>query len=159
MNVPTHLPEDPVLLVGDPGLRQTSEIVSDFADADFRKDARRVARALARFRATYGFGRAIAAPQIGIRRRMIALALPHWHDAPFVMVNPALTWASDERFTLWDDCMSFPFLLVKVSRHRSISLTYQTVDGEPVERRALDLADAELLQHEMDHLDLSLIHI
>src|SRR5439155_19654778 len=62
-------------------------------------------------------------------------------------------WRSDETFTMWDDCMSFPSLLVKVRRYRSISLRYQDETGAARVWETLDQAAAELLQHEIDHLD------
>jgi len=102
------------------------------------------------FRAQHNFGRAIAAPQIGVAQRFIALALP---DAPRLMVNPAVTWRSDASFAMWDDCMSFPSLLVRVRRFDSISLRYRDEHGDTHEWHELGRAEAELLQHEIDHLD------
>lgn len=74
-------------------------------------------------------------------------------ERPFCIANPEIVWRSEERFTLWDDCMSFPFLLVRLSRHVSISVRY--TDEEGVERswEKLDRPESELLQHEIDHLD------
>ncbi|MGZ9067397.1 MAG: peptide deformylase, partial [Burkholderiales bacterium] len=63
------------------------------------------------------------------------------------------TWRSEETFTMWDDCMSFPDLLVRVARAKSLSLEYVDEQGKRKERRELDQAAAELLQHEIDHLD------
>src|SRR6185295_1755913 len=62
-------------------------------------------------------------------------------------------WRSAETFALWDDCMSFPWLLVRVRRHASVSLRFR--DGAGRERRwdRVPRALAELLQHELDHLD------
>jgi peptide deformylase len=54
---------------------------------------------------------------------------------------------------MWDDCMSFPDLLVRVERARSLSLEYVDEQGRRKEWRELDQASAELLQHELDHLD------
>jgi peptide deformylase len=72
---------------------------------------------------------------------------------PQLLINPEVTWVSRETFTLWDDCMSFPSLLVRVRRHHSISLRYRDEHGAPYEWPRLDQATAELVQHEMDHLD------
>jgi peptide deformylase len=49
--------------------------------------------------------------------------------------------------------MSFPWLMVKVERHRSVSLRYQNELGEYKEMNNVDQALSELLQHEIDHLD------
>lgn len=135
-----------VLLLGDPRLRLVAKDVERFDAAPF--DA--LASTLETFRRTRGFGRAISAPQIGIAQRFIAVNLG---GAPFFVVNPVITWRSDETFTMWDDCMSFPDLLVRVARARSISLDYVDERGKPRQWRELDQAAAELLQHEIDHLD------
>jgi len=139
-----------VLLLGDPRLREQSARVADHAEGGFLRDKRRLHATLAAFRAAHGFGRAIAAPQIGVARRFIALNLG---EGPFTMINPEITWCSPETFTLWDDCMSFPFLLVRVRRHRSVTVRYVDDEGETKEMAHLDPATSELLQHEIDHLD------
>jgi peptide deformylase len=54
---------------------------------------------------------------------------------------------------MWDDCMSFPNLLVRLERYKSISLRFQDEKGEFQEWSNLDVATSELLQHEIDHLD------
>ena len=69
------------------------------------------------------------------------------------LVNPQITWASTERFTMWDDCMSFSFLLVRLERHRSISIHFQNENGEQKDWDHLDSSISELLQHEIDHLN------
>src|ERR1700712_2466675 len=71
-------------------------------------------------RAKYNFGRAIAAPQLGIMKRLIYMNI----NRPVVMINPEFINLSDDLFELWDDCMSFPNLLVKVKRHRSLTIKY-----------------------------------
>lgn len=139
-----------VLLLGDPDLRRVSEPVSDVEAPTFRADAIRLVATLARFRREHGFGRAISAPQIGVARRFIALDLG---DGPRLMVDPTVEWASDERVTLWDDCMSFPGLLVRLSRSRSITVRFRDEQGSEVVWERLDVATSELLQHEIDHLD------
>ena len=70
-----------------------------------------------------------------------------------LVINPEITWRSEEMFTLWDDCMSFPDLLVKVLRHRSISVRFLDERGSMQIWTRLGLAESELLQHEVDHLD------
>jgi len=138
-----------VLPLGDPRLREISAPVTDASDPAFI-DATRLQATLQAFRAEHGFGRAIAAPQIGILQRFVALDLG---QGPFVIINPQITWTSLETFTMWDDCMCFPYLLVRVRRHRSVSVRYLDEQGRPREWNRLDQATSELLQHEIDHLD------
>jgi peptide deformylase len=149
-----------VLELGDPRLRQRCAAAGSL-DAALATDAARLQATLAAFRAERGFGRAIAGPQIGLLRRLVAMDLgsttypvyPDGRRGPLLLLDPELTWRSDDTFTLWDDCMSFPWLLVRVRRHASVSLRFR--DGEGRERRweRVPRALAELLQHELDHLD------
>eukprot|EP00456_Euglypha_rotunda_P003425 TRINITY_DN105984_c0_g1_i1.p1 TRINITY_DN105984_c0_g1~~TRINITY_DN105984_c0_g1_i1.p1 ORF type:complete len:117 (-),score=16.13 TRINITY_DN105984_c0_g1_i1:11-361(-) len=69
------------------------------------------------------------------------------------MNNPVITWKSTEMFSMWDDCLSFPWLFVKVRRHKSISVDWISDEGKKVQWSKLSQAISELLQHEIDHLD------
>jgi peptide deformylase len=140
----------PIVLLGDPRLRIRSQVVDDIQAPAFLNEKIRLQATLAAFRAAYGFGRAVSAPQIGVGKRFIALNLEG--DA-FVMINPEITWKHPDTFTMWDDCMSFPFLLVRVCRHQSISVRYTDEEGRTRHREHMDQATSELLQHEIDHLD------
>jgi peptide deformylase len=137
-----------LLLLGDPRLYEVctpiernelplvTQWVSDLDDV--MKEIRR----------KYGFGRAIAAPQLGIMKRLVYMNI----DKPMIFINPEIRNASDELFELWDDCMSLPNLLVKVKRHKSLVLHY--LDENWQEQQWFMQDDlAELLQHECDHLD------
>ena len=138
-----------VLLVGDPRLRQVAAPVFH-AEPGMASDVAKLHATLAAFRAEHVFGRAVAATQIGVSRRFIALNLG---DGPFTMFNPEIVWRSEETFTLWDDCMSFPFLLVRVAREVSVSVEFEDGVGGRKRWDRLDRATSELLQHEIDHLD------
>jgi peptide deformylase len=81
---------------------------------------------------------------------MIALNLG---DGPFLLVNPEITRRSQERFTLWDDCMSFPWLMVRLERHVEIDLEFSDPKGTRQRWAGVERAVSELLQHEIDHLD------
>jgi peptide deformylase len=139
-----------ILLLGDPRLRRVSEPVGDVGDREFRAGSRRLAATLAEFRRSHGFGRAVSAPQIGVARRFLAVDLG---DGPRVLADPELAWASERRVTMWDDCMSFPGLLVRLSRHASVTVRFRDERGDAVVWERLDVATSELLQHEIDHLD------
>ena len=139
-----------ILPLGDPRLRERAVPVDDVADPGFRAESARLRAELDAFRAEHGFGRGVAAPQLGIGKRFIAINLG---QGTRCLVNPGITWRSEATFTLWDDCMCFPTLLVKVRRHRSISLAFQDEEGRPQLWERLPQAESELLQHECDHLD------
>lgn len=99
-------------------------------------------------RRDYGFGRAIAAPQIGVQKRLICILT----DKPYVIINPELEFVGDEMMELMDDCMSFPNLLVRVRRYRHCILRYLDENWVEQEMR-MDDDMAEMIQHEYDHLD------
>ncbi|KAA3620087.1 MAG: peptide deformylase [Calditrichaeota bacterium] len=137
-----------ILLLGNPALYEVSEAVIQ-EECEFLKPViADLHDTLIAFRKKYGVGRAIAAPQIGIRKRLIYMFI----DAPVVFINPVITNKSQEMITVWDDCMSFPELLVKVQRHRSCRISFR---DENWQHRTLDFSDdlSELVQHEYDHLD------
>ena len=140
----------PILLLGDPRLREVCRPVTDFADPELRRSGATLSATLRDFQRRQGFGRAIAAPQIGVGLRFVAMDPAH---GPPLLFNPEINWRSPETMTLWDDCMSFPDLLVRLRRHRSISLTYLDAEGRAHEWNELPPGTAELLQHEIDHLD------
>jgi peptide deformylase len=101
------------------------------------------------FRSQYGVGRAIAAPQIGVMKRLTYMCVD---DVSTVFINPELTDQSQDMIEVWDDCMCFPDLLVRVMRHRSCRIRFRNLEWEENEIMAEgDLS--ELLQHEYDHLD------
>ena len=96
---------DRVLPLGDPRLHIICDPITEIANPEFRMERERLTNALDAFRAKRGFGRGIAAPQIGIPKRFVAINL---REGTHTLVNPSITWRSDETFTHWDDCMCFP---------------------------------------------------
>lgn len=140
-----------VRLLGDPVLRQ---ICKPVGNDDLRAEKAALANALESFRAEHGFGRGIAAPQIGVPRRFVALNLG---GRPRLLSDPKIEWRSKDTVTLWDDCMSLPWVLCRVRRHKSISVAFVNEDGNEEVWERLPMAASELLQHEIDHLDGTLI--
>ncbi|EQC39323.1 hypothetical protein SDRG_03528 [Saprolegnia diclina VS20] len=141
-----------VLSLGSPLLRTvcTPVAASELHSVAFAQETAQLTATLEAFRATHGFGRGIAAPQIGITKRFLALNLG---DGPRVLINPTITRWSKDTFTMWDDCMCFPDLLVKVRRHASIEVAFSDEVGNVQVWQHLDRPTSELLQHEIDHLD------
>ncbi len=139
-----------ILLIGDPRLRRVCDPVAEFSSREFQEEGRCLTEALDDFRKRHAFGRAIAAPQIGINKRFIAMNLG---NGPFLLVNPELTRVSNESFSLWDDCMSFPWLMVRLRRHASADLCYQNGRGDVIKWENLEQPVSELMQHEIDHLN------
>jgi peptide deformylase len=141
-----------VLQLGDPGLRETARRVEDPAAPEVRALVEDLSDTLAYWKAATGYGRAIAAPQIGANLRVIFLQLPG--AEPWPLVNPEIIERSAEKILVWDACLSFLSIFMQVERHREIKVRYQDLRGEWHEIRADDERNlSELLQHEIDHLD------
>jgi peptide deformylase len=144
----------PVVLLGHPALRVVCE---PCGTEDLSSEKAALVATLEAFRQANGFGRGIAAPQIGVTRRFIAVNMGDDHpivcSPPRVLSDPVVTWRSPETFTLFDDCMSLPWILCAVRRHESISVEFTNEDGERETWSEVDKPLAELLQHELDHLD------
>lgn len=146
------MPVREVLQLGDPRLREIAHRVTNPAAPDVAATVRDMADTLAHWRKTTGYGRAIAAPQIGVRQRIVFMQLPGADPWPFI--NPEITAASDDKIVVWDGCLSFLCIFMQVERHREITVRYQDLTGASHEiRSGADRDLSELLQHEIDHLD------
>ena len=137
-----------ILLLGNPLLYEKSEPVLTEEITALLPKIELMFDTVIDFRNKYGAGRAIAAPQVGLLKRIICLNT----DKKVAMINPEITDLSNEMFEVWDDCMSFPNLLVKVMRHRKLTISFYDLNWK---RQTWHLEDdmAELIQHENDHLD------
>jgi peptide deformylase len=136
-----------ILQLGDPLLRVVSAPMASAAEAEPVFDDLR--DTLHEFRRTHGFGRGISAVQIGEPKRLIYIEL---EGRAYRLRNPAYEFRSTGTFRLWDDCFSFPDLLVLLERSVTVRIRYQNESGA-TERLEANGAFSELLQHEMDHLD------
>lgn len=139
--------------VGDPILQSPTRklTVEEIQNDPLIKEASDFGhRVLSDFRAQKGFGRAIAAPQFGYSIAMICLFL---HGQRMTIYNPEIIYKSQDTFLMWDDCLSFPDQMACVQRHKSISVAF--MDERGAGRTWINLPKdlAELLQHEIDHLN------
>ena len=140
--------EREILLLGNPRLYEKSEEVKQEELEKLRPVFTDLFDCIMAIRRDCGFGRAIAAPQIGVQKRLICMLT----DKPYVIINPTLEFVGEEMMELMDDCMSFPNLLVRVRRYRHCILRYRDENWQEQEMR-MDDDMAELIQHEYDHLD------
>jgi len=145
------MPSREILQLGNPVLWRKSAAVAGIQSGEVREVVRDLSDTLASFRESTGYGRGIAAPQLGILKRVIFIRMqPAGFCGP--LFNPQIIWESEQSFELWDDCFSFPDLMVRVSRASKIRVNYRDDHGteQTIEAEG-DLS--ELLQHEIDHLD------
>jgi peptide deformylase len=176
----------PILLRGDARLEQRCapvERVDHKLDDTLHTAAARMHATLDAFRSRSGYGRALAAPQVGLLQRVIVMNL---RDAlsppsnqtgasaavaaavvtpaaaafrkkvgpgPFTLINPHFTWLSDDTIDLWDDCLSIPDLVVHVRRRASLTVKFRDLDWREHTWACVPPDISELLQHEVDHLD------
>jgi peptide deformylase len=144
------MPIQPIVRLGDPRLREVCAPVPDATHPRVAQTVRDLADTLAHSRATTGYGRAIAAPQIGVMERVVFLNVDGRSPWPFV--NPSVVEHADELVTVWDGCLSFLSVFCQVPRWAWVRVRFQDLEGAWHEVRA-DGDLSELLQHEIDHLD------
>ena len=140
-----------ILLLGNPQLHEISTPITQEELADLKPVIQDLHDILFEFKAKfahYGAFRGIAAPQIGVMKRLIYMNI----DKPIVFINPELTDFSNDMFEMWDDCMCFPNLLVKLKRHKNCTIYFRDMDWQP-QTMHLQGSLSELLQHEYDHLN------
>ena len=98
---------------------------------------------------------AIAAPQIGVPKRLFLVDDQSTDRDPlpsFVAINPQITKRSRKTHLVDEGCLTIPDKYGRVLRHRKVNLQALNETGEPFERGASDLL-AQIIQHENDHLD------
>lgn len=103
-------------------------------------------------------GVGLAAPQIGVSQRIIAVSF--WKEkndkqtmiGDTVMINPVITRKSEEKYIFEEACLSLPGQSGDVMRHRHIKVDYMTPDGKTHTKKLSDMS-AVIVQHEIDHLD------
>jgi len=109
--------------------------------------------------ADHGVG--LAAPQVGVSKRMIVID-PFLEDdeetgtkkpgKPMFLINPEIIYKSEETIIFCEGCLSVPGQSADVERHQIIKVRYQDKTGKTCEIEAEDYV-AVVLQHEIDHLD------
>lgn len=128
----------------DPVLR---EKIPEFDPRDpgfFPEDiAKRMEEALVR----YG-GIGLAANQVGLRVRCFSLKM----DPTITLFNPKIIDISEEKVLMDEGCLTYPGIILKISRPRLIKVRYMVHTGEFLTSK-FDGVTARAIQHEIDHLD------
>src|SRR5207302_5708963 len=120
--------------LGDPVLREMCKEVQDASAPGIRALVEDLEDTLAFWRKTTGYGRGIAAPQIGVLQRVIFLRIPG--EEPWPMINPEIVRRSRETMVVWDACLSFLSIFMQVQRQREITVRYRDVEGNMQEVEA-----------------------
>ena len=138
----------PIITAPDPRLKTVASRV-DAVDDDIR---RLMDDMLETMYAAPGVG--LAAPQVGISKRVIVVDVARTGDAPepMQMANPEIIEASSERSTVEEVCLSLPEHFAEVKRPERVRIRYLDRENE-IRERDMDGFLATCIQHEMDHLD------
>jgi peptide deformylase len=148
------LPRDAALehlrTLGDPVLRQETKPVTVF-DQRLEKLAHLMLEVMDR---EEGVG--LAAPQIGVLRRVMVWRHPEEEAERYVFVNPKIVERSEAWSTQAERCLSMPEASMEVTRAEEVVVEAQALDGEPLQVHLTGFL-ARIVQHEIDHLDGYLI--
>jgi peptide deformylase len=138
----------PIITAPDPRLKQVSKPVVK-VDGEVRKLMDDMLETM--YRAP-GIG--LAAPQVGVLKRVIVLDLAREDEkpAPLKMANPEITWVSEEDATYNGGCLSLPEHYADVVRPAACKVRYLDYQNE-IRTIEADGLLATCLQHEIDHLD------
>lgn len=135
-----------IRLIGDPILRQTAREITDIDDALVRL----VDDMLDTMYEAPGIG--LAAPQVGVQKRLFVWDVG---DGPQAIVNPEIT-DSDGEWVFEEGCLSVPGLSWDIVRPKTIHIVGRDLDGNEMSFEA-DEIEARLFQHELDHLEGTLL--
>lgn len=100
-------------------------------------------------------GVGLAAPQVGVLQRLFVMDCVKEEGAaprPMVLINPEITWASDETSTYEEGCLSIPEQYADVTRPAAVRMAWLGLDGKRHEEEFSGLW-ATCAQHELDHLN------
>ena len=135
----------PILCYPDPRLHTVAKPVQA-VDARVRK---LIADMLETMYDASGIG--LAASQVDVHERVVVIDVSEHRNQPLVLINPTITWASDEKQINDEGCLSVPGIYDGVERSSAIRLTALDGDGQPRTLEAEGML-AVCIQHEMDHL-------
>ncbi|MCK5844741.1 MAG: peptide deformylase [Victivallales bacterium] len=148
-----------IRIYGDPVLKKTAARIAEI-DSELKALAKTM---LTTMRSADGLG--LAAPQVGISRRLVILDIPEPKSAvlspgerlllpkmPVPLVNPECVPVTTEQVTSEEGCLSVPKVYAKVTRPAKIMLTAEMINGERIHVECSGLL-SKAIQHEIDHLN------
>lgn len=97
-------------------------------------------------------GVGLAATQVDVHERVVVIDVSEEGNHLRVLINPEITWKSDDRQTYEEGCLSVPGIYDEVERAARIRYRALDIDGNAYEAEADGLL-AVCVQHELDHLD------
>ncbi len=140
-----------ILAHPNPVLKSRASEVDPTSDTDLKRLVKEMAE---RMYEAPGIG--LAAPQLGVSKRVIVWDMSEEKDSPHALCNPRLVEVSEEIEVDEEGCLSVPGISVPIARFITVVCEGELIDGETVRIEAADML-ARILQHECDHLDGVLI--
>lgn len=145
----TDMAKLPIIIHPDPRLKTVTDPVRDVDDT-----LRRLADdMLETMYDAPGIG--LAAPQVGVLKRLLVMDCIKDEDVPprpMVLLNPEVTWSSEETNVYEEGCLSIPDQYAEVERPSEVVVRWMNLEGETQEERFGGLW-ATCVQHEIDHLN------
>ena len=137
----------PVIQLGHPGLRRRAEEITKFDDA-LVELAENMVETM-----DLHDGIGLAGPQVNVLKRIFVIDMSMIDEEmdPEAFINPKIIESSGQE-TMEEGCLSIPNVRADVTRPFSLTVEYQTLDGETV-REEIDDLYARVFQHELDHLN------
>jgi peptide deformylase len=141
----------PILIHPDPRLKKVCDPVREI-DEGVRELARDMLDTM-----YHAPGIGLAAPQVGVNARLIVMDCAKREDEeaapqPIALVNPEITWSSEEVREHEEGCLSIPDVYAPVTRPDAVTVRWTDLDGQPQEAR-MEGIWATCVQHEIDHLN------
>lgn len=96
-------------------------------------------------------GIGLAATQVNVHKQVVVIDVSEQGDQPLTLINPSLTWQSEEKMINREGCLSVPDVFDNVERAAEITITAQDLKGQTFSLKA-DGWLAVCIQHELDHL-------
>ena len=100
-------------------------------------------------------GIGLAAPQVGEQKRLLVMDCVKDENAsprPMMLINPEVTWTSEEMNTYEEGCLSIPYQFADIERPAEVRVRWTDIDGKEQEEHFAGIW-ATCVQHEIDHLD------
>ena len=134
-----------IRLFGDPVLKERAREITDI-DGSLVRLAQDMTETMYDAR-----GLGVAAPQVGVQKRLFVYELPDSKEGPKAIINPTISEARGE-WEYEEGCLSVPGLYFPIVRPKELHLTGYDLEGNEISIEADELL-ARMFQHELDHLD------
>jgi peptide deformylase len=137
-----------ILTIPDKRLKHKSSEVENFD-----KSLEKIVKDLFDTLYSSGNGIGLAAPQVGIKKRIVVIDLKEeGKSVPITFINPKIIFSSDENSVNEEGCLSIPGYYAEIKRPNVVEVEWTDLDGKKNKDKLTGLMSI-CIQHEIDHLD------